>query len=49
MSSVNNNNPKPLLRLGALCHNDIKTTMRYTHMCGRSLEKIISALDDLNL
>ncbi len=32
-----------------LGHNDIKTTLRYTHVSNVTLSKIISPLDKLNL
>lgn len=32
-----------------LGHNDLKTTLRYTHVSTRSLEKIVSPFDNLNL
>ncbi len=32
-----------------LGHNDIKTTMRYTHVSTRKLEKIVSPFDQLNI
>ena len=32
-----------------LGHNDLKTTLRYTHVSTRSLEKVTSPFDDLNL
>lgn len=32
-----------------LGHSDIKTTLRYTHVSNRTLEKIVSPFDDLNL
>ena len=32
-----------------LGHNDLKTTLRYTHISNRTLEKIKSPFDSLNL
>jgi site-specific recombinase XerD len=32
-----------------LGHNDLKTTLRYTHVSNRTLEKIKSPFDNLNL
>ncbi len=32
-----------------LGHNDIKTTLRYTHVSKRTLEGIVSPFDDLNI
>jgi site-specific recombinase XerD len=32
-----------------LGHNDIKTTLRYTHVSNQTLEKIVSPFDRLNL
>jgi integrase/recombinase XerD len=32
-----------------LGHNDIKTTLRYTHVSNRTLENIKSPFDNLNL
>jgi len=46
MSSVNNNNPKPLLRLGALWYQDIKITVRYTYVSCRSVETLLVLLDN---
>jgi hypothetical protein len=32
-----------------LSHNDLNTTLRYTHVSNRTLENIISPFDQLNL
>jgi site-specific recombinase XerD len=32
-----------------LGHNDIKTTLRYTHVSKTMIEKVISPLDKLNI
>ena len=32
-----------------LGHNDLKTTLRYTHVSNRTLENIVSPFDQLNL